>query len=103
MIARPRDVGLKQFRQSGLPSKLSFLLILAFFSINVGCKQSSKEMPSRESSMSIEVTSTAFQQGMTIPQKYTGDGEKKSKAFNAPKLYKAKVEPAIKDDSESMW
>lgn len=78
MIARPRDVGLKQFRQSGLPSKLSFLLILAFFSINVGCKQSSKEMPSRESSMSIEVTSTAFQQGMTIPQKYTGDGEDQS-------------------------
>jgi hypothetical protein len=41
--------------------------------------------------------------GTKLTVKYTGDGEKKSKAFNAPKLYKAKVEPAVKDDSESMW
>jgi hypothetical protein len=40
--------------------------------------------------------------GTKLTVKYTGDGEKK-KGFNAPKLYKAKVEPAVKDDSESMW
>jgi hypothetical protein len=41
--------------------------------------------------------------GTNLTVKYTGDGEKKTKGFNAPKLYKAKVEPAVKDDSESMW
>jgi hypothetical protein len=34
--------------------------------------------------------------------KFTGLGEAK-KGFNAPKLFKAKVEAAAKDDSESMW
>jgi hypothetical protein len=54
----------------------------------------------REAAQSAGVTSMI---GTKLTVKYTGDGEKKSKAFNAPKLYKAKVEPAVKDDSESMW
>ena len=41
--------------------------------------------------------------GATLAVKYTGDGEKKSAAFNAPKLYAAKVEPAKQDDSKEMW
>lgn len=41
--------------------------------------------------------------GATLTVKYTGDGEKK-KGFNAPKLYKAKVEaPKPQDDSADLW
>ena len=54
----------------------------------------------REAAQAIGATTMI---GTKLTVKYTGDGEKKSKAFNAPKLYKAKVEPAVKDDSESMW
>lgn len=54
----------------------------------------------REAAQATGVTTMV---GAKLTVKYTGDGEKKSKAFNAPKLYKAKVEPAVKDDSESMW
>ena len=41
--------------------------------------------------------------GSTLSVRYTGDGEKKSAAFNAPKLYAAKVDAPIKDDSANMW
>jgi hypothetical protein len=41
--------------------------------------------------------------GSTLSVRYTGDGEKKSAAFNAPKLYAAKVEPAKNDASAEMW
>ena len=54
----------------------------------------------REAAQAIGATTMV---GTKLTVKYTGDGEKKSKAFNAPKLYKAKVELAVKDDSESMW
>jgi Raf kinase inhibitor-like YbhB/YbcL family protein len=74
MIARRREVASTQFRQSGLPGTLSILLILASLFVCVGCNHSSKEIQPGESPMSIEVTSTAFQQGMTIPKQYTGDG-----------------------------
>jgi len=40
--------------------------------------------------------------GAQLAVKFIGEGEKK-KGFNAPKLYKAKVELPVKDDSESMW
>jgi hypothetical protein len=40
--------------------------------------------------------------GTTLSVKFTGLGEAK-KGFNAPKLFKAKVEAAAKDDSEQMW
>jgi hypothetical protein len=41
--------------------------------------------------------------GCTLSVKYTGDGDKKSAAFNAPKLYAAKVELPVQDDSKDMW
>jgi len=53
----------------------------------------------REAAQAIGATTMV---GTKLTVKYIGDGEKK-KGFNAPKLYKAKVEPAVKDDSESMW
>lgn len=53
----------------------------------------------REAATAIGATTMI---GTQLAVKYTGDGEKK-KGFNAPKLYKAKVEPAVKDDSDSMW
>lgn len=54
----------------------------------------------REAAQAIGATTMV---GTKLTVKYTGDGEKKSKAFNAPKLYKAKVEPAVKDDAVEMW
>lgn len=45
--------------------------------------------------------STMIGAGLTV--KYSGDGEKK-KGFNAPKLYKAKVEaPKPQDASTELW
>ena len=41
--------------------------------------------------------------GSTLSVRYTGDGEKKSAAFNAPKLYAAKVDAPVKDESANMW
>jgi len=41
--------------------------------------------------------------GSTLSVRYTGDGEKKSAAFNAPKQYQAKVEAPVKDASADMW
>jgi hypothetical protein len=41
--------------------------------------------------------------GSTLSVKYTGDGEKKSAAFNAPKLYAAKVDAPKNDASAEMW
>ncbi len=41
--------------------------------------------------------------GSTLSVRYTGDGEKKSAVFNAPKLYAAKVEAPVKDASTEMW
>ena len=70
MIASRRDT---HFCLCGLPGMSSIRLISLF--VCVGCNQSSKEMQPGESTMSIEVTSTAFQQGTTIPKQYTGDGE----------------------------
>jgi len=54
----------------------------------------------REAALAVGATTMI---GTKLTVKYTGDGEKKSKAFNAPKLYKAKVELPVKDDTESMW
>lgn len=41
--------------------------------------------------------------GCTLSVRYTGDGEKKSAAFNAPKQYAAKVDAPVKDASADMW
>lgn len=54
----------------------------------------------REAAQAIGATTMV---GTKLTVKYIGDGEKKSKLFNAPKLYKAKVEAAVQDDSKSMW
>lgn len=54
----------------------------------------------REAAQAAEVKTMV---GTTLHVKYTGDGEKK-KGFNAPKLYKAKVEaPAPQDDTVDLW
>jgi Raf kinase inhibitor-like YbhB/YbcL family protein len=52
----------------------SVLLIFAALSVCVGCNRSSKEIEPGEVPMSIEITSSAFEQGKTIPKQYTGDG-----------------------------
>jgi Raf kinase inhibitor-like YbhB/YbcL family protein len=55
------------------------LLILPFACLGLpGCKQPSKETPTGDAAMTIELTSTAFQPGAAIPKQYTGDGEDKS-------------------------
>jgi Raf kinase inhibitor-like YbhB/YbcL family protein len=77
-IAKRRRVASKPFRQSGRPVHPSVLMLLVLLSICVGCKQSSEAMQSGESSMPIEITSTAFEQGMSIPSQYTGDGADQS-------------------------
>jgi Raf kinase inhibitor-like YbhB/YbcL family protein len=66
------------FRHCRHPVKPSILLILASQFVWVGCGQSPKEMQTGEAPMSIEVTSTAFQEGTTIPKQYTGDGADQS-------------------------
>ena len=54
----------------------------------------------REAAQAIGATTMV---GTKLTVKYTGDGEKK-KGFNAPKLYKAKVEaPKPQDDSADLW
>ena len=54
----------------------------------------------REAAQSANVKSMV---GTNLTVKYTGNGEQKTKGFNAPKLYKAKVEPGTTDDSSAMW
>jgi Raf kinase inhibitor-like YbhB/YbcL family protein len=78
MIARRMDVTSTPSRYTDLAGRLSLLLILASLFVCVGCNRSSTEMQPGESPMSIEVTSTAFQQGMPIPKQYTADGADKS-------------------------
>lgn len=41
--------------------------------------------------------------GTTLAVKFTGLGEQKTKGYNAPKLFMAKVEPGTTDDSKQMW
>jgi len=54
----------------------------------------------REAATAANVTAMV---GTNLTVKYTGDGEKKTKGFNASKLYKAKVEPGTTDESAAMW
>jgi Raf kinase inhibitor-like YbhB/YbcL family protein len=60
--------------------RLSILLLLSFtcLFLALGCKQPANETQSGGSSMSIKLTSTAFQLGAAIPKQYTGDGEDRS-------------------------
>jgi Raf kinase inhibitor-like YbhB/YbcL family protein len=54
--------------------KSCILLLLAVPCLGLGCKPSSNETKKGDSPMSIELTSTAFQKGETVPKQYTGDG-----------------------------
>jgi hypothetical protein len=54
----------------------------------------------REAATAANITSMV---GTNLTVKYTGNGEQKTKGFNAPKLYKAKVEAGTADDSSAMW
>jgi Phosphatidylethanolamine-binding protein len=80
MIARRGNFTTMRFRQSGLSGRSSVLLMLAFpcLCLGLGRKPPSNETQSGDSPMSIELTSTAFQPGATIPKQYTGDGADQS-------------------------
>lgn len=52
----------------------AFLAALALLALGSGCSQQSIAPSAGDPTMSIEVTSTAFQQGKAIPKQYTGDG-----------------------------
>ena len=54
------------------------LLMMVVSCLGLGCKHSSNETEKGDSPMSIELTSTAFQKGETIPKQYTGDGADQS-------------------------
>jgi len=58
----------------------TILLMLAFpcLFLDLGCKPPSNQMQSGDHPMSIELTSTAFQPGATIPKQFTGDGADRS-------------------------
>src|SRR5579883_2272525 len=60
--------------------RLSILLMFSFtcLLLGLGCKRPSNETQSGGSTMSIELTSTAFQSGATIPKQFTGDGADRS-------------------------
>jgi Raf kinase inhibitor-like YbhB/YbcL family protein len=66
--------------------RLSSLLMVAFPCLLLvwGCKRPSNETPSGEPSRSIELSSTAFQPGGTIPKQYTGDGADRSPPLGWP-------------------
>jgi len=63
---------------AAMPGNSCILLMLAVPCLGLGCKPSSNEKKKGDSPMSIELTSTAFQKGETIPKHYTGDGMDKS-------------------------
>jgi Raf kinase inhibitor-like YbhB/YbcL family protein len=77
MSAKRGDIAIRWFYQSSFPGRSSILL-LAFLCLVLGCKPPPNEAPSGDSTMSIELTSTAFQPGATIPKQYTGDGADRS-------------------------
>jgi Raf kinase inhibitor-like YbhB/YbcL family protein len=59
---------------AAMPGKSCIVLMMAVPCLALGCKPSSNETTKGDSPMSIELTSTAFQKGETIPKQYTGDG-----------------------------
>jgi hypothetical protein len=64
----------------------SILLILASLSLSTECQSATKEMKLGAPPMSIAVKSTAFQQGMTIPQQFTVDGADQSPPLPPPSM-----------------
>jgi Raf kinase inhibitor-like YbhB/YbcL family protein len=77
---------------------------MLFTGINLvaGCRQPSNETHRGESAMTIEITSTAFQPGATIPKSYTGDGADQSPplAWSNPPA-EAKTFALICDDPDA--
>jgi Raf kinase inhibitor-like YbhB/YbcL family protein len=75
MSDRRGDVATMRFRHS-LLGRFSILLmwVFPFLCLGLGCKRPSNETQSGDSPMSIELTSTAFQAGVTIPKQHTADG-----------------------------
>jgi Raf kinase inhibitor-like YbhB/YbcL family protein len=67
---------------AAMPGKSCILLMLAVPCLGLGCKPSSNETEKGDSPMSIEVTSTVFQKGESIPKQYTGDGADQSPPLN---------------------
>ena len=65
-----------RFLQNPLPGITAILL--TGVCLCLGCKQASNPTQSGDAPMSIELTSTAFQPGATIPKQYTGDGADRS-------------------------
>ena len=63
---------------AAMPGKSYIFLMLAVLCLDLGCKPSSNETKKGDSPMSIEITSTAIQQGESIPKQYTGDGADRS-------------------------
>lgn len=59
---------------TAMPGKSCALLMLAVPCLGLGCKPPSNETKKGDSPMPIELTSTVFQKGETIPKQYTGDG-----------------------------
>ncbi|MEW5870118.1 MAG: YbhB/YbcL family Raf kinase inhibitor-like protein [Chloroflexota bacterium] len=53
--------------------KTALVLLLALFLLGTGCQ--SQPAPEGGSSMTLQITSSAFSEGGNIPQKYTCDGE----------------------------
>jgi len=51
------------------------LLLSLLLSANLGCTGTKSETPLGGVAMKIEVSSTAFKEGATIPKQYTGDGK----------------------------
>ena len=59
---------------AAMPGKSCILLMLAFPCLGLGRKPASNETKKGDFPMSIELTSTAFQKGESIPDQYIGDG-----------------------------
>ena len=54
----------------------------------------------REAAQAAGVTAMV---GSNLTVKFTGLGEQKTKGYNQPKLFKAKVEPGTTDATAEMW
>lgn len=59
------------------PSRVIVFLLLLLLSAGgiIGCKRNSSEARPEGAAMKIELSSTAFREGETIPKQYTGDGK----------------------------
>jgi Raf kinase inhibitor-like YbhB/YbcL family protein len=74
MLDGRSDVMTRGFRSSSQAGRTALLLLtVPCLGLGWGCQPPSPEAP-----LSIELTSTAFQPGLTMPTQYTGDGGDRS-------------------------